>query len=247
MGKDALGWYDELQERKRYRDREIKGDFYDVTLGENSEIRFQLKKPHYNPYDAIIGLQTEEEIRRRYFYPFMNNDTILFDVGCSQGHYSFPALALGAKVVGFEADKRYGEDLIMNMEFNNFRNFILCQMFICNVSHAKISVDEFSDVDATTIDEFVSQTKIVPTYIKVDVEGAEAVVILGAERTLTEFSPVVFVENHVLWVPGVDSAITAKMKEFGYIHTIAGKLGFEYKDGTVLDNVVYSLYTKRKV
>lgn len=51
-----------------------------------------------------------------------------------------------------------------------------------------------SSVDVTTIDSFIDQCKARADFIKVDVEGYEHEVILGMERALRSFRPVLMVE-----------------------------------------------------
>jgi FkbM family methyltransferase len=52
-------------------------------------------------------------------------------------------------------------------------------------------------VDGTTLDSFVFEQKNPPPQlIKIDVEGAEALVLEGAERTLATYSPHLIIEIH---------------------------------------------------
>lgn len=236
--RDPLGWNKELNLRHEYRSRQIEGDIFEMVLGKNGEVKFYLTKPSYNPYDAINGYTPEEKFRVDFFYPYMNSDTILFDVGCAQGHYSFPALALGANVIGFEPDARVIPHLIANTELNGFKRFIICQILICNVPTCKVDVDELSCVAGTTIDDFVTQTGVIPTFIKIDVEGAENLVIEGAIETLKKYKPYVFVENHVLWVKDVDILVREKMEKIGYTFTDAGEIPWGERR-----NVVYSFFS----
>jgi len=54
-----------------------------------------------------------------------------------------------------------------------------------------------SEVTINTIDELVEAKKITPPdLLKVDVEGAEHLVLQGAQKTINKFSPIIFVELH---------------------------------------------------
>lgn len=53
------------------------------------------------------------------------------------------------------------------------------------------------DLDLVTVDGEVERTGLVPTVIKIDVEGHEGEVLRGAERTLRKHRPVVFLELHL--------------------------------------------------
>src|SRR5690606_20194069 len=51
------------------------------------------------------------------------------------------------------------------------------------VINSRIGADAI-EVKSISIDEFVEQHQITPDFIKVDVEGAEGLVVLGMEKTL---------------------------------------------------------------
>jgi FkbM family methyltransferase len=52
-------------------------------------------------------------------------------------------------------------------------------------------------VDACTLDHFVFEdSRLPPDFIKLDVEGAEDLVLQGASRTIREFSPRILIEIH---------------------------------------------------
>ena len=46
------------------------------------------------------------------------------------------------------------------------------------------------------LDDYVDKTKIVPTVLNIDVEGAELLVLKGAEKTLKEHKPKIYVSLH---------------------------------------------------
>jgi FkbM family methyltransferase len=49
-------------------------------------------------------------------------------------------------------------------------------------------------VSVTTIDTFVEEGSIIPDFIKIDVEGAEHLVVSGASKVLREIRPIVMIE-----------------------------------------------------
>jgi FkbM family methyltransferase len=57
------------------------------------------------------------------------------------------------------------------------------------------------EVGSITLDQFVSDSGIVPDVIKIDVEGAELLVLQGAERVLERYRPDLILGVHPYWLP----------------------------------------------
>jgi FkbM family methyltransferase len=56
------------------------------------------------------------------------------------------------------------------------------------------------DVTCTTLDSFLTLSRAAaPDFIKIDVEGAELLVVLGAEETLRAYQPLLFMEVFAPW------------------------------------------------
>jgi FkbM family methyltransferase len=72
-----------------------------------------------------------------------------------------------------------------------------------------------------TLDELVTTNDLRPSFIKVDVEGAEYEVLLGAKKTLREFHPVLMTELHPDWLSkGITVDIIVQyLQSFGYSST----------------------------
>jgi FkbM family methyltransferase len=80
------------------------------------------------------------------------------------------------------------------------------------------SVEGGDTPPTTTIDAFVAQLGLRPTFVKVDVEGAEYFVLRGMQETLRTFRPTVMLEVHPGWQPeGVTvEDVQALLSEHGY-------------------------------
>lgn len=55
------------------------------------------------------------------------------------------------------------------------------------------------EVEADTLDNFVIENNIIPNVIKIDVEGAENLVLDGGLKTITEHKPLILVEIHSIF------------------------------------------------
>jgi FkbM family methyltransferase len=71
---------------------------------------------------------------------------------------------------------------------------------------------------ASTVDGLVEELRLDPTFVKVDVEGAERLVLEGMRTTLERCRPALMLELHPLWQPqGVTlEAVEALVRDFGY-------------------------------
>jgi FkbM family methyltransferase len=82
------------------------------------------------------------------------------------------------------------------------------------------------DLDLVTVDGEVERSGLVPTVLKIDVEGHEGAVLHGARETLLEHRPLVFLELHldVLEANGPPPAdVLALLEQAGYrFETLAG-------------------------
>jgi FkbM family methyltransferase len=79
------------------------------------------------------------------------------------------------------------------------------------------------EVRLETIDEFCDRERVVPTLLKVDVEGYEYEVILGSRQVLTRFRPTVFLELHLNYLEdrGIAArAVLGVLRELNYTFTL---------------------------
>lgn len=56
--------------------------------------------------------------------------------------------------------------------------------------------ENYPNVPQITLDDFVELSEIIPTVITMDVEGSEFEVLKGAEKTLKEYRPIIFLSLH---------------------------------------------------
>jgi FkbM family methyltransferase len=139
-----------------------------------------------------------------------------YDVGAHMGYFALVLAKLvgpNGRVLAFEPDPRNLEALRTNLVTNGITNVSVTAAAVADES-AEVtfatfpfsSVSHIADsrtpadarritVKAITLDSFVYEKgNPAPSFIKIDVEGAEARVLSGASRVLSEAAPVVTAE-----------------------------------------------------
>lgn len=82
---------------------------------------------------------------------------------------------------------------------------------------------EDSDIEVVTIDSFCAVNNIIPTFIKIDVEGNELQVLQGAKETLNRYHPFVIAEysEQNTWQYGYHAnEMIPLLEELGYFWTL---------------------------
>jgi FkbM family methyltransferase len=146
---------------------------------------------------------------------------VFFDIGANVGFYS---IALGqrfpdARIIAFEPIPATFQELQRNLVLNGISNVTPVNMglsdqaseapfyFDPTVSGAasaaplgpEFSVTQTLNCAVESLDEFVDRSKILPDFIKCDVEGGELAVFRGAARMFERCKPMVFTEMLRKW------------------------------------------------
>jgi FkbM family methyltransferase len=154
----------------------------------------------------------------KYVSPLVKKNSTILDIGAWRGPYTlfFAILMQGTgHVCAFEPDPAAFDALRGNLEKNRLANVHVERLCMSNyVGSAELKTKHFGDtmsslvgdasqgfsrsviVNATTIDQYCQENQILPDGIKIDVEGAEALVIEGAWDTLEKAHPWVLLEFH---------------------------------------------------
>ena len=162
------------------------------------------------------------EIRlAKYLMRNLNNTSTFIDVGAHFGYFSLLALKCNSKsIVSFEAsaknytilkkniDSKKKKITIKNLAISNDNEPVTVYEFPpLFAENNTIEVAKFKEnkwfknnsptcflANATTLDEYLLTNKIAPTFIKIDVEGAELKVLEGATNTLQKLKPTIALE-----------------------------------------------------
>jgi FkbM family methyltransferase len=153
------------------------------------------------PYQTLAHAKTGIESRlSRLILAHCVDGARCIDVGANYGFISIiMSLAVGprGRVFSFEPDPFVFNVLEKNISDNNLRN-------ICSVYQKAVGAEPdtrrsgdykgIPSVTRITIDEFMATQSHAVELIKVDVDGDDFEVLVGAQRVLNEFHPIVIVE-----------------------------------------------------
>jgi FkbM family methyltransferase len=159
-------------------------------------------------------------------------DTV-FDIG---GHYGLMAIVSSistgknGKVITFEPNPYARYYLEKHLIINNINNVTIEDIALSDkdgvvqfyVQEGEVTwnstiIREFTNrksykepimVRTVTLDNYVSQSKLIPNVLKIDVEGSEFLVLNGAKKTLREYKPVLIMEFNPLAANAAGYAIS---------------------------------------
>jgi FkbM family methyltransferase len=172
------------------------------------------------PINTALGQQlyaNNFEIEElKFFISSLKLDDIVFDVGANGGIYAI----IAAKIVGsrghiyaFEPDFKMSQLLEENIKLNNLLNVTVSSEAVSDRSgiakfalsedsamnsfiqteHAGQKIKKWEEVHTTTLDEVVNLHKLSRVnFVKIDVEGAEKLVLQGSSNLLSSSNPPVF-------------------------------------------------------
>jgi len=168
----------------------------------------------------------EQEVRDAWWH--IDPGQFVIDVGACMGSYTLPALALGAHVIAFSPQEPDRTLLVGNVALNTYTEFHLLQGGL-HSSKGFILTDGqrmwFSRSSGVGAFEVDSLDRTVPwltkcDWLKIDVEGFELDVLLGAEETIRRCRPTLLVEYHLFMDPSIELQCRPILKALGYTGTL---------------------------
>lgn len=155
--------------------------------------------------------------------------SVAYDLGANVGFYTLLLSELvgsGGLVVAFEPLPRNLEYLRRHIALNHVSNVVVMEGAVSSHSGSALFVEGPTNsmgfisskgnvkVKLFSIDEMVSDGRIpAPQYLKIDIEGAEYDALCGAEATLQEFQPTIFLASHSM---EIHQSCCHLLSELGY-------------------------------
>lgn len=169
-------------------------------------------------YEGTLGKTDKDDA---WFHALAQQHSVVYDVGCNVGHTALlaclnerdktmvlidpnsDALRIAAENLarnGMVDNKTFitafaGDTTGEQQKFYTVGTGAAGSMYATHAETAA-AVGAFSMVDTQTIDDIVLQTQHTPTLVKIDVEGAEALVLQGACQLAEQQQTVFMVEMH---------------------------------------------------
>lgn len=157
-------------------------------------------------------LGSYEYAKRIVFERTIRENSIVFDIGAHVGFYTLLAAVLvgpRGKVFAFEPFPANLVYLKEHLRLNNIDNVVVIEAAVSekcgmaffdegpNSSMGHLSQEGRLQVRTVSIDELVTKKELpVPDYIKMDIEGAEMLALIGARSILARFHPVILLATH---------------------------------------------------
>jgi FkbM family methyltransferase len=163
----------------------------------------------------------EQEVRDRWWH--VQPGEVVIDVGSAIGSYTLPALACGAIVIAMCPQRIQAAQLLDNIAVNEGFGE-RCIMIPCGLydrsgwlwcdganyhfldhepAEDRRNAETFPVMRLDDLD--LESPRL--DWIKIDVEGAEAKVLAGAEQTIRRFRPRLLVENHLFMDPNIQDEV----------------------------------------
>lgn len=187
-----------------------------------------------------------EPEQERALETYLHAGAKFYDLGANIGIFSILGARKNAKVIAFEPSRKVGVRLNENVKRNGLEGHI--QIIPAAVADKSGSLDFYEtrdgnwgvgrifdfnplvqgekySVSVKTLDDFALEFGA-PDFIKIDIEGAEWLVLKGAEKTLAQSSPTILIEFHPKEISTLGGSVEKcvnMLRNLGYEPQLADK------------------------
>lgn len=210
-----------------------------VTLFWGRKIRMPL-----DDYDALIlymygGLHGDEMKYTKFLAKHLGKEDVFYDIGANRGFYAFLAADLCQEIHTFEAVPELARIVTVNIrpednitvnacavsDTDGTVDFYLMDSTMTNTMQSTVAellsshehpVSRKVSVPSVTLDTYM-KTHTPPTFLKIDVEGAEEQVLEGGKQFFVTHSPTIAMEiwgKQNKWELSMSAA--QKLRNMGY-------------------------------
>ena len=192
--------------------------------------------------NAPEWLGVYEHGKQRVLRRILSRGQTVCDIGANAGFYTLGMARMvgpGGRVIAFEPLPANLGKIRRHLEINKIDNVTLCSCALSDENGATafdVGENDFTgrisekakdgfEVRTISLDEFISHERVVdPTFLKIDVEGAEAKVLAGARALIQRAHPSMLIALH-----GRQAALDCYhiLREAGYV--VKGLNGVEVK------------------
>ena len=168
------------------------------------------------PDVVSLNWETVEVESYRRFAASLEPRDVVFDVGAHFGTYSMIAARHSAdvRVIAYEPSPLTRNYLTRHLQWNGLADRIVVRDVCCGANQGTAQFFVHPDrpegingvmpddglvepaVRCTTIDAEAAELSLAPTYLKIDVEGAELDVLAGSMQVLAQHAPKILVSLH---------------------------------------------------
>ncbi len=188
-----------------------------LARGQGISVRLAGHSLKLDPCFATQNWEATETECYRAFVAELRSGDVVYDVGAHLGTYAILAAQCSApsgRVVAYEPMDGSREFLNLHLRLNGAGKRVIVRSFCCgsepgmaclyhdatraagNSSLVPLSGSEQTNVKLVTLDSEVNELGLVPSVIKIDVEGWEWEVLKGARETLERHRPCLFLSLH---------------------------------------------------
>jgi FkbM family methyltransferase len=173
---------------------------------------------------GIFGKEFVDLIKKE-----LNQDKVFVDVGANIGQHSLILSNYCKKVISFEPLPSIYHQFRQSIELNGYQNIELHNLGCSNNKETReITIDPVNAGGSTLLfhnnslsntkkemvhldklDDILAHQKV--DVIKIDVEGYEYFVLLGAEKTLANHKPIIFIEYSPHFYESLETGMSKKL------------------------------------
>lgn len=194
---------------------EINADKLHIVLQDGRRYNWRMNSIEDNNFTVLTHTGVYEKEAYNVLMKLIKGNATILDIGANKGWYSviFAKTANDGVVYAVEPTTSAFEELENNIKINNLTNVVPCKIAFSNYSgkgcmtipfeHSALAYLESqgndknqNEISVMTIDDFVREKGISNVdLIKIDAEGSEYNIIIGAKELLSSHNaPAVFIE-----------------------------------------------------